>query len=217
MARKRTKARREDFDAVLFLVGLKASGKDVFSRAMATRGFIECRISDPLRAEAVKRRLAAGMDPETAAKFTVSDLQDVGNDFRAMGGPGYPAELMLDMAFAKGCRRPVVNGVRNPGEIESLIRIVGRKKIFFAGLTAPTDARAARAGVRYQPEDPRDLLQFLKNDDRDRGIGEPPHGQHVDRCLAWIAAQDPTLIYNNAGPLEVYHSWIDAFCTRFGL
>jgi len=197
-----------DFDEVVGLVGLKASGKDVCSGILANHGCAEWRISDPIRAEAARRN--------GSTAYTMSQLMDIGNEFRAKGGPGYPAQLMLEMAHAKGDRKVVVNGLRNPGEIWKLREIVGHR-LYLIGITAPIMVRFARASARHQPEDPLTLEQFLQNDDRDRGIGEPPHGQHVDRTLAMVAEVDPEAIYCNQGTLADYHNWINAFVTRYSL
>lgn len=183
---------------VIGLVGHKAAGKDELCRRLAGAGYGSLRLSDPIRAEAERRGFA---------NYTVQQLMDIGNEGRAKGGPGYWATKALELAMERGIAKLIVNGVRNPGEIESLAKGASGK-FTLAGITAPILVRYARVEKRGQVEDRSELEAFLAMDDRDRGIGEPADGQQVDRCIAMVPHDR---LYNNAGSLEDYHAWIDAF------
>lgn len=184
---------------VIALVGHKAAGKDELCRRLAEAGYGSLRLSDPIRAEAERRGFK---------NYTVQQLMDIGNEGRAKGGPGYWATKALELAAERGIVKLVVNGVRNPGEVESLSRGSPRGGFSLAGVTAPILVRFARVSKRGQVEDRAELEQFLVMDDRDRGVGEPSDGQQVDRCMAMVPHGN---VYNNAGTLEEYHAWIDAF------
>ncbi|HSD12620.1 MAG TPA: hypothetical protein VLC10_03610, partial [Patescibacteria group bacterium] len=137
-------------------------------------------------------------------------LMDIGDEGRRTGGAGHWAAMALELAKERGMRKLVINGVRNPGEVQALQRGAGYR-CTLVGIVAPVSVRYGRAAGRGQVEDKYDLQKFLEMDDRDRGIGQPEDGQQVDRCLALVPHAN---VYNNAGTLEDYHAWIDALRVR---
>lgn len=111
---------QKDFDSVIILTGLKASGKDVFGNLAAIKyGFIHTRVSDAIRAEARLRGIA---DPSTAV------LQDIGNEGRQKSGDGgYWPKQLLKLMYEQGQRRIAINGIRHPDEALGLKAILGSK------------------------------------------------------------------------------------------
>lgn len=191
---------RDYFDLIIGLSGLKASGKDEFGKRVASHfGFAHTRVSDAIRAEAARRGIA---DPSTAV------LQDLGNEGRNKSGDDcyWPKEL-LKMLAGDERRLVVINGIRHPDEALGLRAILG-DKFAHVGIVAPTQIRGSKFLSRGQAGDPNEFERFLAIDDRDRGIGEPPHGQQVDRTLALVPWEN---IYNNVGTLEEYWDWISSF------
>jgi dephospho-CoA kinase len=190
-----------DFESVISLSGLKLAGKDELCRRLAASGYQTLRLSDPIRAEAVRRGLA---------EYTTQQLMDIGDEGRRQGGAGHWASMALEMAREKGVRKLIVNGVRNPGETLALQRTAGHR-CTLVGVVAPAMVRFGRVTGRGQVEDRYDLPRFLEMDDRDRGIGQSADGQQVDRCLALVP---PENVYNNDSTLEAYHAWIDGLRAR---
>jgi len=188
-------------ESVISLSGLKAAGKDELCKRMASYGYASLRLSDPIRAEAVRRGFP---------QYTTDQLQDIGNEGRRLGGPGYWATKTIELARERGLTKVVINGVRNPGETEALCLAAG-DRCTLAGIVAPILVRYARVSGRGQVEDRYDLEKFVAMDDRDRGVGEPADGQHVDRCIALVPLEN---VYNNVGTLAEYHAWIDALHVR---
>lgn len=184
------------FESVVCVSGLKGAGKDEFCRRMVTHGYQSVRFSDPIREEAVRRGFT---------NYTVQQLIEIGNEGRRNGGPGYWAGQLMDLAVAKGWSRFVINGARNPGEIEVASK---RATPWFTlvGITAPSMIRFGRISKRGQTEDRAEIAKFLEMDDADRGVGQPSDGQQVDRCMALVLYNR---IYNNDGTLAEYHAWID--------
>jgi len=192
-----------NFDLVIGSAGLKAAGKDVLGqRAASHYGFTHTRISDAIRAEAARRGIT---NPSTSV------LQDLGNEGRQKSGDSgfWPKEL-LKMMSAAGKRLVVINGIRHPDEVSALKEILGDKFVV-VGIVAPVILRATRFLKRKQAGDPMTLEDFLVIDDRDRGIGEPPHGQQVDRALALVPWDN---LYNNIGTLEEYWAWISSLLEK---
>jgi dephospho-CoA kinase len=191
----------QDIDLVVAVIGLKGAGKDVLCQRLAEKGFATYRFSDPIRAEAVRRGI-----PD----YTVAQLQDIGDEGRRAGGTGHWARKLLELARENGHRTITVNGSRNPGEIEALRAEAGNRCVL-VGIVAPWHIRFARIAKRGQIEDRAELESFLAMDDRDRGIGQPPEGQQVDRCLAMVPWEN---LYDNEGPIQEYLAWIDALHAR---
>lgn len=203
---------------VFGLTGLKAGGKDTFADYMRdNHGFRVLRVSDAVRAEA---REQDGLDDPTT-----DQLQDVGNRGRERGGDGYWAKRLLKMAEEEGVGMLVVNGIRHPEEFDELLRYASahsHTEFYGVAVTAPTWARYKRLTSRGKVDDdyivsPED---FLKMDDRDRGVGEPAGGQQVDACVGWVrfagfgvrfrvhAAGGGCFVCHNNGTLEQFTDWI---------
>lgn len=195
-------AYHQHFSLVVGITGLKASGKDELSGLLRDRGFNVCRISDAVREECAKRGIN---DP------TVQQLQDIGDWGRTHSGDcGYWAGRLVEMMSREGNPYGAINGIRNPGEVEALRRLVG-PNFLLVGITAPTWIRYQRAMKREQGGDPSEMAGFLEMDDRDRGIGQPFDGQQVDRCLAMV---EPYNFYCNSGSLEEYANWMKKLLDR---
>lgn len=192
------------FDAVICVTGHKAAGKDAFCDALKARGYTVRRFSDAIRDEAAARGI-----PEP----TVEQLIELGNEGRAHGGPGHWASKLLEGFVAAGERLVCVNGARNPGEILTLRRLAG-DKLVLVGVTAPAETRARRFLKRARLGDPTELMDFLRLDEKDRGLGQPSDGQQVDRCMAQVPYED---VFNNAGTLEEFEAWTLSFLARHGL
>jgi hypothetical protein len=192
----------QDLEAVIGLTGLKAAGKDELCRMLVPRGFVSRRCSDEIRDE-----LKARGNPNP----TVFEMVDMGNLGRAESGDiGYWARRVVATLAGRGCRRIIVNGLRHPAEVDALQDIAGGK-LTMVGIVAPTPVRATRFLKRGQAGDPAEYAEFLRLDDIDRGIGQPPHGQQVDRTLARVPWEN---LYDNSGTLEAYRAWIDALAAR---
>jgi len=199
---KKRKTRAQDFEIVIGLTGLKAAGKDELSERLAAQGFVTRRCSDEIIEEAHRR----GIDVPTFQQKI-----EIGNWGREQGeGMVYWARRVVETLRSQGHRRIIVNGLRHPEEVAGLRRLLGDVFVM-VGIVAPTPVRAKRLLDRRRGGDPKNMEEFLKLDDDDRGIGQPPHGQQVDRTLALVPWEN---LYNNQGTLEEYHAWIDVFARR---
>lgn len=187
---------------VIGLTGHKASGKDELCRRLTPFGFVFRRCSDEIRDELCGRG---------NANPTVFEMVEMGNKGREESGDiGYWARRVVATLAGQGRRCIIVNGLRHPAEVSALSEMLG-DRLVLAGITAPTSVRATRFLKRGQDGDPAVYAEFLRLDDTDRGIGQPWHGQQVDRTMAVVPYEN---VYNNAGTLEEYQSWIDAFAAR---
>ncbi|MEK9169160.1 MAG: hypothetical protein AAB788_00285, partial [Patescibacteria group bacterium] len=115
-------------------------------------------------------------------KFTRQTLQDVGDELRR----GYGDEVLarrLDEAI-KGQKKEniVIEGIRNPAEIEFLKK---NQNFILIGVKANRELRFKRLLSRGKEWDPKTYEDFFKVDRRDIGVGQNKSGQQVGKCLAY--------------------------------
>ena len=159
---------------ILGFTGTFGSGKTTIADYLKAKGFQFITISDLVREEARKR----GLSIERKV------LQDIGNEMRERYGVGFWAKKVLEKINKEtDC---VVDGIRNPGEIEELRKVPGFVLLSF---DAPVEERLKRLvdkeGVRKEraDSDPTDVKEIRRLEVRDRGEGEPLFGQQVGRCM----------------------------------
>ncbi|HLD37254.1 MAG TPA: AAA family ATPase [Candidatus Nanoarchaeia archaeon] len=164
---------------IIGLTGTKASGKGVVADILKERGFAYYSLSDIVREEAVIRGLS---------NYTIAQLQDIGNELRENHGNGVLAKRVLEKiekerdAGKQETKNYVIDGIRNPGEIDELKKSGGHEFILVA-VDAPQEARFKRLLERARGSDPEDWQGFLEMERRDRGIEEENSGQQVGKCL----------------------------------
>lgn len=194
---------KKDFDLVIGVTGLKAAGKDELTRYLASKyGFNIRSCGDEVRAQ---------LKIEGVEHPTIQQQIEMGNRGRRESGDvAYWAKRVLFTCKGLNCRTVGVNGLRHPLEVAGLSAIAGDRFVLI-GVVAPTPMRANRLISRGREGDPKSVEDFLHLDDADRGIGQPPDGQQVDRTLACVP---PENLFNNVGTLDEYHAWIDSFMAR---
>lgn len=192
-------SKKGPFIHVVGVIGLKAAGKGVFCDRLAHQhGYTAFRLSDAVR--------NAMLEEVGNSAPSVTEMQNFSNrKKRETGDFGIWGSKVLELAQKRGCTKVLLDGVRNPAEIESARRIAGNA-FALVGIVAPITLRAERFLKRGQAGDPLEMAKFLQVDDRDRGIGEGENGQLVDRCLAQVPFAN---LYNNVGTLQEFHDWGD--------
>jgi len=160
---------------IIGLTGTKAAGKGAVSEILKEKGFIYSSLSDRVREEADKRGLIEG-------KRTVTDLQNIGNDLRKKEGLGTLARRTLDTPNVRVAENIVIDGIRNPGEIE-VFREYDEQGFWLIAVDAPQEVRFKRLLKRGRNSDPKEWEGFLVVDKRDVGSGEVTSGQQVGKCI----------------------------------
>ncbi|MCX6820996.1 MAG: hypothetical protein NT016_03535 [Candidatus Aenigmarchaeota archaeon] len=158
--------------AVIGLTGTIASGKDVVMQMLLKKyNCYHVTLSDVIRGELEKRK----------SSFTRATLQDMGNIMRQQYGPHILALLAVEY-LPRDKELTVIDGIRNPGEVDYLKKKFGGK-FFMVATDALRERRFELLQKRADPRDPRTFEEFVKVDDRDQGAGEPPYGQQVAECV----------------------------------
>lgn len=125
---------------IIGLTGRIAAGKGFIKDFLEKIGFEYHTISDVVREEAAKREI----------EITRKNLQDLGNEVRNKEGPGAWARRIIEK-FESG-KNYIIDGIRNPGEVEELRKI---KDFFLIAVDAPQEKRYERLRLRAKPSDPK--------------------------------------------------------------
>lgn len=116
-----------------------------------------------------------GKRPEESKR---TKLQDYGDSKRGANGNGYFAEKALQEIEKDTEQKWVVDGIKNPGEIHKIREF--SSNFFLFGIYAEEDTRWKR--VKDDPYN-NHYDEFLRDDQRDRGMDSPPYGQRVTDCF----------------------------------
>ena len=148
------------------LVGTLGSGKGIIRELLEERGFNGKVFSDVLREELI----------EQGREINRGNLQDMGNEIRNSEGTNALAKRLMDsLDLSKNC---VVDGIRNPGEIEEL----KTKGFVIVLIDAPREIRFKRMLGRGSEKDPKTWEEFLAIEKRDLSE-EDKAGQQVSKCM----------------------------------
>lgn len=180
---------------ILGLTGPMASGKSTVVDALKNQGFKHFTLSDIVREECAKKGLEVVRD----------NLMAVGQQLREEFGAGIlGARALKKIQEEGGGGNWIVDGIRNPAEVEEL-----RKHPDFVLIanTAPEDLIVSRILSRKRADDTMDESSIRKKLRREMGEGEPPEGQQVAQCIA-LADH----VFENTMPMDQVES---AFMTLY--
>lgn len=177
---------------IIGLTGTMNSGKGVVGEYLATRGFEHFILSEIIKDETSQKNLP----------LTRENLQDVGDILRKSRGP----EVLAKLAFERAKTDHIlIDGIRNPGEINYIRSILTPDdKFLLLAVDAPLSLRFKRAKERKSPKDIIDYATFVRDDARDRGIGQPLNGQQVQACI-----DQANIVLINDVPVERIKQRID--------
>jgi dephospho-CoA kinase len=154
------------------LVGSLASGKGVVADYFIKNyGFVSFSLSFIVHDELKKRGISA---------FTRKTLQDIGDELRAREGDGALAKRATQLLAKEGSTRVIIEGIRNPGEIEYLRKL---PNFVLIAVDATRAIRFKRLVDRAKPWDPKDWDSFLIVDSRDHEDEGNKSGQQVKKCM----------------------------------
>lgn len=193
---------------IIGLTGPIAIGKkEIVDFARENFGFVHFSLSDRVREECVRRLLC---DSPTEADFLGRNLlQNVGDDLRLEFGNAVLAERVVPLIEDVKQSRILIDSIRNPGEIDFLKERYGMKTI---GIDGDPEKRRLYSLERKSPIDPRDIVTFVKLEQRDRGINQPDNGQQVDACL-----KKADIIIENNGTIQELLREVELAFKGFGI
>jgi len=180
------------------VVGQIACGKGVLVDYLIKKlGFVSFSLSSILHEELKKRNIK---------EFTRKTLQDMGDGLRRRYGDEVLARRAIEVLKAQKKDRVVIEGIRNPGEIEFLKK---NPSFILIGVKANRELRFKRLLERTKPWDPKNWNDFVKVDRRDLGVGQKKSGQQVGKCLAYC----DYVLTNNKEPKD-FHRKVEKLMKR---
>lgn len=181
---------------VIGLTGTIGSGKEVV-RYILEKSFetISVRLSDLLDYSILKKK-----------KMTITRnmQQDLGDQVRQKYGTHVLAKIAVEFMKRDGAVK-IIDGIRNPGEVDYLHKQFGDEFILVA-IDAPQEVRFKRVQERNRASDSKTFEEFVKLDERDQGMNEPPYGQQVKKCIEMA-----DVILQNDGTMEEFQAKVEDF------
>jgi dephospho-CoA kinase len=170
---------------VIGITGTIGSGKEVVKEALV-KNFSCYSVA-----------LSSVIKTQMKKKADRKSLQDMGNELRKKYGNFILAKLATDY-MQRDKEIIIVDGIRNPGEVDYLKKTFGNKFLLIA-VDAPRELRWERIKARAREGDPKTWEEFLEVDERDQGVGEPLYGQRVRDCIQMA----DFLLINDGTPEEI--------------
>jgi dephospho-CoA kinase len=184
--------------AVIGLTGTMGSGKDVASEYIKKNfSCFYVKLSEVLFNEIEKKR----------GRVTRKVLQDSADELRKVYGGGVLAKVSIEY-LPRNRDFIVLDGIRNPGEIEYLKKNFPNS-FFLIGIDATPETRFERMNKRARNIDAKTWEEFMEMDSRDQGTGQPDYGQQVRRCI-----ERADIVIENNGNIEEFQAKIDEFMRK---
>ncbi|MCF7844510.1 MAG: AAA family ATPase [Kiritimatiellales bacterium] len=152
------------------LTGTMGSGKGEIAKLLEKRGFKYISLSDMVRAEATLRGL----------EHSRENLQNIGNELRTKCGAGALGTKVREEIEKEPEHNWVIDGIRNPGESQELEKLNGYKMV---GVSSDTETILKRIMERQRGGEVLKREYILERLEKEKGVGEPPEGQQVRKCL----------------------------------
>ena len=152
------------------LTGYMGSGKGEIAKILQKRGFKYVSLSDMVREEATKRGL----------EHTRENLQATGNDLREKHGAGVLGMKAREAIAKEADSNWVVDGIRNPACIAELKELSDFQVL---GVSAGNEILVKRLMDRKRGGLKLTRDGILEKLEKEKGVGEPPEGQQVKKCL----------------------------------
>lgn len=162
--------RNQSENMIIGLTGPMGSGKTTIVDALKKQGFEHITLSDSVREEAKKR----GLPSERTT------LQNIGQSLREQFGAGVLAKKALENIMKRNGEKWIVDGIRNPAEIDELKK---HGNFVLIANTVPEDVIIKRILSRKRSIDTLNEEAIRTKLKREMGEGEPPEGQQVSKCI----------------------------------
>lgn len=154
---------------IIGVTGPIASGKGILAEILIKKGFTQMSFSSIMKE----------MMQEQGIPLDRKNITEFSNNMKQKYGAGIWAEKIISrLDYPKNY---VVESFRNPAEVEAFRKL---DNFVLIALTAPVEKRFQWMMLRQQHHDPGSLASLQALDARDRGVGEPAHGQQTMACVA---------------------------------
>ncbi len=169
---------------IIGLTGSMGCGKGEIVKILENMGFLYVTLSAMVREEAKNR----GVEEKR------ENLMGVGNSMREKEGSGVLAKRALEKIKNSNHENWVIDGIRNPAEIDELKK---NENTYIIGVEAEFETLVERILSRARESDSKNRDEIVKKIKRELGEGEPEDGQQVEKCM-----EKTDILIDNNGTLE---------------
>jgi dCMP deaminase len=175
------------------LTGYMGSGKGEALKLLQARGYRAISLSDMVRKEATRQGI-----PHERER-----LQEVGNALRKQGGAGVLGACVREEVEKQPEWKWAIDGIRNPAEEQELRKLPGFQLL---GVIANDELLIQRLTERNREGAALTPDELQARMARERGVGEPPDGQQVKKCLDLV-----DFLIINEGTIKELEEKLDHF------
>ncbi len=174
---------------IIGITGYFAAGKGEAADYLQTKhGFVKRGYGDMIRAELKELGTALGRD----AEYHHANVQ------RAKHGFGYWSKKII--GSIKPGEKVVVEGIRNPGELNEL---AGADDFHLIAITAPLELRFERMLARQKEGDPSTLDELKEKEERE-AKNDDPTKQNIAACV-----EKAQIVVDNGDGWDAFHQQLD--------
>lgn len=155
------------------ITGYMGSGKGELAKILMKRGFRYISLSDIVREETSKRKKTHSRE----------NLQNIGNSLREKYGAGILGKRICEKISlaARGKNDWVIDGIRNPAEIEELSSL---RDFHLIGVFASKETMLKRLLSRGRATEKKSTKKEIEDAlNREFGEGESENGQQISACI----------------------------------
>jgi dephospho-CoA kinase len=163
------RTRRRKIPLYIGLTGSMGSGKGEVASCFENLHFNYISLSDIVREEIKK-----------IDNIDRSAIQNIGNKLREQGGPSILASRVIAKIRASGKKNWVIDGIRNPAEVQELKKL---HSFYLIGIKSHMRFLLERIISRKRETDRIKISELKKTIKREWGTGEPENGQQVGKCM----------------------------------
>ncbi len=179
---------------IIGLTGSMGCGKGEIVKILENMGFLYVTLSSIVREEAKNRGIEEKRE----------NLMEVGNSMRIEDGAGVLAKRALQKIKNSSHENWVVDGIRNPAEIDELKK---QEKTYIVAVEAEFETLVDRIISRERESDPKSRDEIGEKIRRELGEGEPENGQQVKKCVE----KSDIIIENNETLEDFEKKFLDYF------
>lgn len=160
---------------IICLVGESGAGKGTAADILKEYGYIAYVLGNEVRAHAQQ----AGLSNPSRA-----ELQEFANIARREFGADYYVSRVIRIIESQSATQIIIDGVRNMAELAKIRGLQNEDvSVSVIGIVADPEVRFSRILERRNSSDPMIYVEFLENDQRERGMVGDQFSQQNEACL----------------------------------
>lgn len=181
---------------IIGLTGTHGAGKDTVAQYLLSKGYTQIVMSDFVRKEVLKCKL-----PPTRDNF-----RKIADSIRKERGGGWIADEIVKILKKSSPDNLIINGLRNPEEVNILRRL--KDRFLVIAVDAPARVRWERTRTRGRTLDVDTFEKFVENEQAE--MTNDPHMMQIANVMKMA-----DVVIQNDGTVEELYRKVDAVLAKF--